>query len=131
MMMLQTFLRHLKGNNMEEVRLKTHLIVTDVHEEYFVDWCGKLYDSKPELKDGLPVFIIVGTEGRIELNTIDIPLIEKCAKRMTRPKGKQAFTSDTSRIYLLEEDGNQKLMAVVTHNHIKKFAPMYDPFMRV
>lgn len=116
---------------MQEVKLKTHLIVTDVHEEYFVNWCGKLYDSKPELKNGLPIFILVGTEGRIELNTIDIALIEKCAKRLTRPKGKQAFTSDTSHIYLLEEDGNQKLMATVTHNHIKKFAPMYDSFIKV
>lgn len=116
---------------MQEVKLKTHLIVTDVHEEYFVDWCGKLKDCKPELKNGLPIFIIVGAEGRVELNSIDIPSIEKCAKRMTRPRGKQAFTSDTSHIYILEENGNQKLMAIVTHNHIKKFAPMYDSFIKI
>lgn len=116
---------------MEEVKLKTHLIITDVHEEYFVNWCGKIKDCKPELKNGLPLFIIVGTDGRIELNTTDISFIERCAKHLTHPKGKQAFTSDTSHIYILEKDGNQKLMAVVTHNHIKQFAPMYDSFIKI
>ena len=46
---------------MSTVMLKTHLICTDVHEEYFVKWCGKLKDAKPLLKNGLPIFIIFST----------------------------------------------------------------------
>ena len=57
---------------MQEVMIKTHLIVTDVHEEYFVDWCGRIADAKPLLVNGMPVFIIIGTGGRAELNTIDM-----------------------------------------------------------
>ena len=114
-----------------EVKLKTHLIITDMHDEYFVKWCGKLLDAKPLLKNDLPVFVVVGSRGRIELNTIDIKLIEECAKRMSHPRGREAFTTDSVRIYLQEEDGNEKLMGKVFHNHIKKFSPMYDPFEKI
>ena len=37
------------------VNLKTHLIISDMHEEYFVKWTGKLMDVKPLIKNGLPV----------------------------------------------------------------------------
>lgn len=108
--------------------LKTHLICTDVHEEYFVKWCGKLIDSHPQLKNGLPIFIVVGADGRSELNTIDIELIEKCARTLSHPRGKESFTTDCARIYLLEEDGTERLMGKVIHNHIKKYQQMYDKF---
>ena len=116
---------------MHEVMLKTHLIITDMHDEYFVKWCGKLIDAKPLLKNGLPVFVIVGSRGRVELNTINIELIEKCAKRLSHPRGRAAFTTDSTRIYLLEEDGNEKLMGKVFHNHIKQYQQMYDPFEKI
>ena len=46
---------------MQEIMVKTHLIITDIHEEYHMKWCGKLFDAKPALnKDGMPVFAIVG-----------------------------------------------------------------------
>lgn len=35
---------------MAEVLVKTHLIVTDVHEEYNINWCGKIINTKPKIK---------------------------------------------------------------------------------
>lgn len=113
---------------MAVVKLKTHLICTDMHDEYFVKWCGKLIDARPQLKNGLPIFIIVGTDGRVELNTIDIGSIEKCAKHLCHPHGRGSFTSDCARIYLLEEDGNERLMGKVFQNHIKQYQQMFDEF---
>lgn len=115
-----------KGVHMEEVMVKTHLIVTDIHEEYHMNWCGKLINARPKLKNGKPIFIIISKSGRIELNTFDIKQIEKTAKLLTNPKGRQSITTDTARIFLKEENGNQKLMGILTHNHIKDYAPMYD-----
>ena len=111
---------------MEEVLIKSHLIVTDVHEEYHINWCGKIIDTKPKFKNGKPIFIIVGGNGRMELNTTDMARIEKCAKLCTQPKGRAATTTDTARIYIVEENDNEKLMGILTHNHVKTFAPMYD-----
>ena len=111
---------------MEEVMVKTHLIITDIHDEYHMNWCGKIAESKPLLKDGLPLFIIIGTRGRIELNTIDMKRIERCAKALTRPKGRSAVSVDTSRIYIKEVDGNDFLLGIMTHQNIKTFAPVRD-----
>ena len=111
---------------MEEVLIKAHLIVTDVHEEYHINWCGRIIDAKPKFKNGRPIFVVVGGNGRMELNTTDMARIEKCAKLCTKPKGREAVTTDTARIYIVEEDNNEKLMGILTHNHIKSFAPMYD-----
>ena len=111
---------------MEEISIKTHLIITDIHDEYHMNWCGKIAESKPLLKDGLPLFIIIGTRGRIELNTIDMKRIERCAKSLTYPKGRSAVSVDTSRIYIKETDGNDFLLGVMTHKNIKTFAPMHD-----
>lgn len=111
---------------MEEIKIKSHLIVTDVHDEYHIKWLGKILDSKPKFKNNRPIFIIVGGNGRIELNTTDMTRIEKCAKLCTRPKGRTAVTTDTARIYILEEDDNEKLIGILTHDHVKTFAPMYD-----
>lgn len=113
---------------MSIVNLKTHLICTDVHDEYFVKWCGKLKDAKPFLKSGLPIFIIIGSDGRVELNTIDIKEIERCAKNLCCPRGKESITSDCARIYLLEEDGNERLMGKVFCTHVRQYQQMYDKF---
>lgn len=116
---------------MPEVKLKTHLFVSDVHEEYNVNWCGRILQSKPLLKNNKPVFICVGAEGRVELNTTNMKKIEDCAKRLTHPRGRKAVTTDTAYIYLLEEDGNEKMMGTVTHNHIKEYKQMYDAFEKI
>ena len=108
------------------VSVKTHLIVTDIHEEYNINWCGRIIDSNPVLKNGMPIFVVAGSNGRMELNTIDMKLIEKWGKKMTYPRGRKAVTTDKSYIYIKEVNGNEKLVCVVTHNHIKKYASMYD-----
>ena len=111
---------------MQEVMIKSHLIITDIHNEYHMDWCGKIADAKPMLKDGLPIFVIIGTRGRIELNTIDMKRIESAAKTLTYPKGKSAVSIDKARIYIKEEDGSDFLLGVMTHKNVKTFAPMFD-----
>ena len=116
---------------MQEVKIKTHLIVTDVHEEYFINWCGKIIDTKPMLKNGMPIFIIIGDGRRAEINTTNIKRVEECAKNMTHPRGRQARTTDTSYIYLKEIDGNEVLMGRVTHDHVKQFQQMYDRFDKI
>ena len=113
---------------MSEVMLKTHLIVTDVHEEYDINWCGSIVNSKPVFKNNKPIFIIIGSKGRMELNTTDMKRIENCAKLLTNPKGRQAVTSDTALIYIKEENNQQKLIGKVTHNHVKEYRQMYDAF---
>lgn len=113
---------------MPEVKLKTHLYISDIHEEYSVNWCGRIIDSKPAFKDNKPIFICVGAEGRMELNTTDMKRVEECAKLLTHPRGRQAITTDTSYIYLLEEDGHEKMVGTVTHNHVKQYQQMFDRF---
>ena len=113
---------------MQEVMLKTHLIVTDVHEEYFIDWCGKIADTKPLFKNNMPVFVIISSQSRVEMNTIDFKQIEETAKKITRPKGRQAVTTDVARIYIKEEDGKETFLGKVIHNHVKQYQQMYDSF---
>lgn len=111
---------------MEEIMVKSHLIVKEVHDEFSINWCGRILDTKPEFKNNMPIFVIVGTGGRIELNTTDMPRVENAAKLLTRPKGRAAVTEDTARIYIKETNGNEKIMGTVTHRHIKEYATMYD-----
>lgn len=111
---------------MEERLVKTHLIITDIHNEYHMNWCGKIAEAKPQLQHGLPVFVIIGSEKRLEINSIDMKYIEHCAKLLTRPKGRSAVSIDTARIYIKEVDGNEMLLGIMTHKNIKTFAPMFD-----
>lgn len=108
------------------MKVKTHLIVTEVKDKYDVNWCGRLLDSNPVIENGKPIFIVIGNHHRIEFNTIDTKMLEKYAKRFTQPRGREALTKDCSRIYIKEIDGNEKLACIVTHWRIKTFAPMYD-----
>ena len=111
---------------MQEVKIKSHLIVTNVHEEYNIRWIGKILDAKPKFKNNKPIFAIVGGGGRMKVNTTDMARIEKCAKLCTKPKGRSAVTTDIAYIYIVEEDDNERLLGILTHNHVKTFAPMYD-----
>ena len=111
---------------MDEVLIKSHLIVTDVHEEYHIKWVGKILDTKPKFKNGKPIFVVAGGGGRMELNTTDMMRVEKCAKLCTKPRGRSAVTTDTARIFIKEEDDNEKLLGIVVHNHVKTYAPMFD-----
>ena len=111
---------------MAEVLVKTHLIVTDVHEEYDINWCGRILDVKPKIKNNMPVFVVVSSRGRMEVNTTDMQRVERCAKLLTAPRGRQAVTTATARIFIVEENENEVLMGVLTHNHVKSYAPMFD-----
>lgn len=113
---------------METVMLKTHLIVSDVHEEYYVKWLDSIANAKPMFKNNLPIFVVVGTDSRMELNTLDIKRIEDCAKRLTHPHGREAVTTAVARIYIKEEGGHEKFIGKVIHNHVKQYQQMYDKF---
>ena len=112
---------------MQEIMVKTHLIIKDIHEEYDINWCGKLFDAKPALNEnGMPTFVIISSQSRVELNTIDINCLERCAKKLTSPKGRGAISVDKAYIYIKEVGGNEKLLGILTHKRVKTFAPMYD-----
>lgn len=113
---------------MHEVMIKTHLIITDIHNEYYMDWCGSIIDTKPKIVDGKPVFVIRGKSGAIEINTTDEKYLEKIAQKMTEPRGRAAVTTDRARIYIKQIDNSEKLIGILTHDKIKTFAPMYDSF---
>lgn len=112
---------------MHEVKVKTHLIITDIHNEYHMNWCGKVLDTKPLLNDrGLPTFVVVGSKGRVEVNTVDMKYLEDCAKRLTNPRGRSAISSDSANVYIKETNGTERLMGVLFHRRVKTFAPMHD-----
>lgn len=111
---------------MQEVAVKTHLIITDIHEEYHMKWCGSIIDTKPVIENGKPVFIIRSKQGSIEMNTTDMKYLEEVAKKLTAPRGRTAVTTDTASIYIKQIDGTEKVLGVLIHDHIKHFAPMYD-----
>lgn len=106
--------------------VKTHLIVTDQYEDYTVKWCGRLIDTNPVLKNGMPTFVIITNSGRMEMNTIDLLEVERQAKKFTYPRGRGSVTTDKGYIYVITQGGEEKLLGVVIHNHIRKYAPMYD-----
>ena len=119
--------KNMENYNLSEIKIRTHLIITNIHEEYHMNWCGKLSDAKPYLNEiGMPMFIIINSQNRTELSTIDINYLEKCAKKLTSPKGRGAVSIDKAYIYIKEIDGNEKLLGILTHKRIKSFAPMYD-----
>lgn len=110
----------------EEVSIKSHLIVTNTHHEYSINWCGRIIDTNPIIKNGKPVFVIIGSQSRVEMNTFDMEQIEKCAKNMTHPKGRASITTDQALIYIKEVGNKETLIGIVTHNYVKEYAPMFD-----
>jgi len=111
---------------MHETMVKTHLIITDVHDEYHIKWCGSMANTQPRIENGKPLFIIRGRSGAVEVNTTSMKELEKVARKMTEPKGRKAVTTDEVNICIKQIDGTEKVLGVLTHDHIKKFAPMFD-----
>lgn len=112
---------------MEQVKVKTHLIISEIQEQYDVKWTGKFKEVNPFLnEDGLPLFIIISDDSRVELNTISMKDVEECAKRIAHPKGRASITSARSCIYLKEIDGKETYMGYVVHRRVKKYQQMYD-----
>lgn len=110
------------------VKINTHPIVVGSHEEYHIEWRGKIIDTKPKLENGLPVFRVRSHEGMIELNTIDMKEIERTARHMTNPCGTGKIVTDRAYIYIIEEDDRETLLGIVTHDHIREYRRMFDEF---
>ena len=110
----------------EERSIKTHLIITDIHEEYEIKWTGRLIDTKPLFINDKLVFLIISGSTRVKLNTNNITQVEDCAKKITTPRGRSAVTTDNANIYLIEESGKETYMGTVIHHHVKKYSQMYD-----
>lgn len=110
------------------VKVNTHPIVVGTHEEYHIDWCGKIVDTRPKLDNGKPIFYIRGNDGGMEISTTDIKIVEYVAKDMTNPCGRAAVTTDKAYIYIIEENDDKTLLGIVTHNHVKEYRQMYDEF---
>ena len=49
------------------VNLKTHLVVREVHEEYHINWSGKIIDTHPKLRDGKPITVYIPSKRMREL----------------------------------------------------------------
>lgn len=106
--------------------VKTHLIVTDQYEHYKTKWVKRLVDLNPIFSDnGNLQFVISANHGRMEMQTFDIGAVEAQAKKFTFPRGRGAVTTDKGYIYLKTDKG-EELIGVVIHDHIRKYAPMYD-----
>ena len=112
---------------MKEVMLKTHLIVKDVHDEYYMNWCGTIANVQPAFtEDGQLMFAVVSSNSRVEINTLDMSELERMAKKITSPKGRTAISKDIARIYVIDQKQEQHLLGELIHKRIKSFAPMYD-----
>ena len=64
---------------MNEVMVKTHLIITDIHDEYHIKWCGSIKDTTPLIENGKPVFVFFCNEGSVEMNAVDVKYWEDVA----------------------------------------------------
>ena len=108
----------------EKVMVNTRFICIDSQDEYYMKWHRKIIDTNPVFnKNGKLSFAIVGNQSRMEIDTLDMNYLEKCAKLMTRPKGRSAISADKAYIYIKEIDGKETMLGVLTHNRIKTFVP--------
>lgn len=110
----------------EKEELQTRWIVTDVEDSYSVKWIKTMKEIYPMFKNNKFIFIVVGGNGRMEINTNDMTRVEKCAKMMSYPKGRAAVTSDTVRIFVRQQDESEVLMGFLKHERAKTFAPIIE-----
>ena len=109
----------------KELIMKPHFICTGVENDYQMKWIQKIIDTQPILdKQNRPLFIIVSSTTRLEVNTLDMKYLENCAKRLTYPKGRTAYSTDKAWIYIKEINNKETLIGVLTHNRIKQFVPV-------
>lgn len=107
--------------------MKTHLIVVGQSDDFNVKWTRKLIDLCPTIDShGNFTFNIVVDSHRVEIKTHDMNYLIERAEKNTRPKGRGSLTTDEAKIYIKEQDGKETLVAIVTHIHTRKYAPMYD-----
>lgn len=108
----------------EKEVVNTRLICIGCDDEYQMKWVRKIIDTNPVFVENQFSFVIIGSQSRIEVNTMDFKRLEDIAKRITIPKGRSAISTDKAYIYIKEVDGSDKLMGVLTHNRIKTFVPV-------
>ena len=106
--------------------MKTHLIVKSQEDEFDVKYVEYLRNLKPIFENDKLVFVVISNKGRTEINTLDINRVVEMTKKYTMPRGRGGLTTDRGYIYVKTEDRGEVLLAVVTHNHIRHYAPMYD-----
>ena len=111
---------------MQEVKTKTHLIITDIHNEFHVKWTGRFMDLDPLFINNKPIFVLVSSEKRVELNTFDLKCIERIAKTIGRPRGRQAITTDRVDIFVKQANGEEEKVGEVLCKKIKQYAPVFD-----
>lgn len=104
--------------------VNTRLICIGCEDEYQMKWVGKIIDTNPIFIDNQFSFVIIGSQSRIEVNTMDFNRLENIAKRITVPKGRSAVSTDKAYIYIKEVSGKDKMIGVLTHNRIKTFVPV-------
>ena len=108
----------------EKAVMNTRFICIDSQDEYCIKWHKKIIDTNPVFdKNGKLSFAIIGSQSRMEINTLDMNYLEKCAKLLTCPKGRSAISTDKAYIYIKEIDGKETMLGVLTHNRIKTFVP--------
>ena len=108
----------------EKMTTTTRFICIDSRDEYSIKWHRKIIDTNPIFdRNGKLSFAIIGSQNRMEINTLDMKYLEKCAKLMTRPKGRSAISTDKAYIYIKEINGTETMLGVLTHNRIKTFVP--------
>ena len=110
------------------VKINTHPIVVGTHEEYDIEWCGKIVDTCPKIENNMPVFFIKSSQGGMEINTNNIKTVEYVAQNLTSPHGKDSITVDKSYIKKKKKNNNKVLLGIITHRHIKEYRQMYDEF---
>ena len=124
-MILYLYIKNKGRKIMEEKAIvTTRFICIDSRNEYHMKWHKKITDTNPLFThNGKLSFAIVGTKGRMEVNTLDMNYLESCAKLMTVPKGRSSVSSDKAYIYIKEKDGKTQMLGTLTHNYIKTFVP--------
>ena len=110
---------------MEEVT-NTRLICIGCDDDFQMKWIRKIIDTNPSFDGDKLSFVIIGSNSRVEISTMDFNRLENVAKRITAPKGRSAISTDKAYIYIKEENGGEKIMGVVERCHIRKYAPMFD-----
>ena len=108
----------------EKEVVNTRLICIGCDDEYQMKWVKKIADTNPIFNQNKLSFVIISSQSRVEIDTLNFKRLEECAKKLTAPKGRSAVSTDKSYIYIKEIDGNEKLIGILTHNRIKNFVPI-------
>ncbi len=103
---------------------KVNFVCINCNDEYHMNWVDKIVNSNPIFVNNQLSFVIISSQSRLEINTMDLKRVERSAMHITKPKGRSAITTDKARIYIKEVGGKKKLLGILTHNRVKDFVPV-------